>query len=113
MRSPIATARAAAMLPSASTADFRCGKPSICSPEIGYLVLGRLPSQIMAKIRWFATDCCNVTDSRQIFAFFALTQALPSEPRRMPCTDEKAIKIKGAFLTSIRREIDARLTQES
>jgi hypothetical protein len=42
MRSPIATGRAAAMLPSASTADFRCRKPSICSPEIGYFVLGRI-----------------------------------------------------------------------
>jgi hypothetical protein len=37
----------------------------------------------MAKIRWFATDCCNMTDASQIFAFFALAQALPSEPRRM------------------------------
>ncbi len=82
MRSPIATGRAAAMLPSASTADFRCRKPSICSPEIGYFVSGRLLSQIMAKIRWFATDCCNMTDSSQIFAFFAVTQALPSEPWR-------------------------------
>ena len=67
----------------------------------------------MAKIRWFATDCCNMTDSSQIFAFFALAQALPSEPGECRCSDEKAIKMKGDLLTSIRREIDARLTQES
>jgi hypothetical protein len=83
MRRPIATGRAVAMLPSASTADFRCRKPSIRSPEIGYFVSGRLLSQIMAKIGWFATDCCNMTDSSQIFAFFAVTQGLPSEPWRM------------------------------
>jgi hypothetical protein len=83
MRNPIETGHATAMLQSASTADFRCRKPSIRSPEIGYFVSGRLLSQIMAKIRWFATDCCNMTDSSQIFAFFAVTQALPSEPWRM------------------------------
>ncbi len=74
MHNPIATGRATAMLQSASTADFRCRKPSICSPEIGYFVLGRLLSEIMAKIRWFATDCFNRSDSSQIFAFFALTR---------------------------------------
>ena len=42
MRSPIATGHAAAVLPSASTADFRCRKPSICSPEIGYFMMGRI-----------------------------------------------------------------------
>jgi hypothetical protein len=59
--------------------------------------VGEITKPIMAKIRWFATDCCNMTDSSQIFAFFALAQTLPSKSAECRCADETAIKIKGAF----------------
>jgi hypothetical protein len=50
----------------------------------------------MAKIRLYATDCCNASDCSQIFAFFALGPLIRTLAN-VTASDDAAIKINGTF----------------